>query len=159
MEMRSSLFFSLRVWGTQTSRLLTFPIFFKWREIVDWNVSRQRGNFRWYLRWLYFTSSLKVPWLMSDERPCLDSCFNDVSPEQYFENFFRTRRSVITLLPLTLELVSAVSVAFLLFLNPDKITCWICTFSFSFFFFFFWVWNYDAYLFTTERRMADEGTL
>ena len=38
MDMRFSLLFLLRVWGTQTPSLPTFIIFFKWWQVVDWNV-------------------------------------------------------------------------------------------------------------------------
>ena len=36
VDMRSSSLFSLRVWGSQMPSLLTFPIFFKWQQIVNW---------------------------------------------------------------------------------------------------------------------------
>ena len=44
MDIQSFLFFSLRVWGTQILRLLTFPFFFKWWQTVDWDVLRSSAN-------------------------------------------------------------------------------------------------------------------
>ena len=44
MDMRSFLLSLLWVWGPQTPRLLTFPNFFKWQQIVDWDVLRGRAN-------------------------------------------------------------------------------------------------------------------
>ena len=46
MDMQSSLFISLRVWGTQTPSLFAFSIFFKWQKIVDWDVFRSSANFQ-----------------------------------------------------------------------------------------------------------------
>ena len=112
MNMLSSLFFSLKVWESQMSSLLTFPIFFKWRQGVDCDVLRSSADSRIFSSGLYYTNSLKVSWLRSEEWPGLGSSLNDVSPEWNFETQFRTWRSVMT--P-WLSTQRAVSVAFLLF--------------------------------------------
>ena len=62
--MQSSLFFLLRVWGTQITKLLTFPNFFKWWQIVDKDLSS--------------ADSLKVTSLKSDSRPDLGSSPNEI---------------------------------------------------------------------------------
>ena len=57
------------------------------------------------------------------------------------------------------KIFSAISVAFLLFLNSHDITCQICTFSFS----ILGAWDHrlndDAHSFTTEIKMTNECAL
>ena len=53
--------------------MLTFPIFSKWQQIVDWDVLRSSANSQVLLYGLHFTNSIKVSWLRSTECPGLDS--------------------------------------------------------------------------------------
>ena len=74
---------------TSNTQLAHFN-FFKWWQIVDWDVLRSSANSRVLLHRLYSTNSLKASWSRSDERPSLGSSLNDVSLEQNFENKFQT---------------------------------------------------------------------
>ena len=87
MDMQFSLFFSLKVCGSQTSGLFAFPILF---QSVDWNVLRPSANSRVLLHGLHSINSLKPFESRSDERSSLGSSLKDVSPELKFENHFRT---------------------------------------------------------------------
>ena len=71
MNKQSSLFFSLRVWGSQTTSLLTFLIFFQWQQMVDWDVLRSSPNSWVVLCGLHSTNFLEASWLKSDECPGL----------------------------------------------------------------------------------------
>ena len=53
MDIRSFLFFSQRIWRTQTPGLFTFPIFFKWRQIMNLNTLRSCNRFRILLHGLH----------------------------------------------------------------------------------------------------------
>ena len=62
---RSALFFSLRACGTQTSSLLTFHIFSKWRPMVDCDVFSLSANSRLLRRGLH--STLRPPIFATDK--------------------------------------------------------------------------------------------
>jgi len=81
IDQQSALFFSLRACGTQTTSLLTFFIFSKWRHMVDCDVFNLSANSRVLCRALHSTNDFKVSASKSDERSDLGSSFNDVSPE------------------------------------------------------------------------------
>ena len=96
MDMQSTLFFSLRVWGRQIPSLLIFPIFFKCWQIVNWISWDQ------VLILEYFCANWIPPILLKyldqryDEFPCLSSRLNDISSEWKFENQFQTWLSIMT---------------------------------------------------------------
>ena len=85
MDWRFSLFFSLRVWGTQTPSFLNFPIVFKWRQIVSWNVLKSSAYSRVFMHGLHPTNPLKAYWSRSDEHHGLGIYLNDVTPEWNFK--------------------------------------------------------------------------
>ena len=95
IDQRSVLFFSLRAYGTQTPSLVTFPIFSKWRHMVDCDVFNMSANSRVLWHGLHFTNAFKASSSKFNERTGLGSSFNDVSPKQNFTNQFRTARSVM----------------------------------------------------------------
>ena len=80
MNMQSSLFFSLRVWRTQTPSLLMFPTFFKWWQIVDWSVLKSSAKSQVFLCGLHYTTSFKASLSRSDKYQ--GSSLNDVSQER-----------------------------------------------------------------------------
>ena len=56
-SIRSSLFFSQ---GIHTCSLHTFPIFFKWSQIMNWDVLRSSTNSQEHFCRLHSTNSLKA---------------------------------------------------------------------------------------------------
>ena len=65
IDIRSFLFFSLTIWGSQITTWLTFSIFFKWHQPVDWDVLRLSANSRVLVRGLHSANSIKAPCLRS----------------------------------------------------------------------------------------------
>ena len=96
VDMRSFLFFSLWLWVSPKTSLLTFPIFFKWQPIGNWHVLGLCATSLVLVRGLYFIHSLKSSWSRLDGHPGMGSSLNGVSPERNFENQFRTWWLVMT---------------------------------------------------------------
>ena len=97
--------------------LFTFSIFFKWQQIVDWNVLLSSANSRVLMRGLHSTNFPKVSSLRSDERPGLVLSPNDVPLEQNFENIVSDLPVSNDTLAINTRNVLTVSIAFLLFLK------------------------------------------
>ena len=130
-------------------------IFFKWWQIVNWDVLRSLVSFWVLLCGMHPTNSLKESWSMSDEHPCLISSLIYTSREWNFENQFQTWQSVMSPWSWTLNIFLTFSVAFLLFLN-----CHFIYQIYLFISFILGVWNYrlnyDVHSFTTRIRMTDD---
>ena len=69
IDQQSALFFSLRACGTQTTSLLTFFIFSKWRHMVDCDVFNLSANSQVLWHALHSTIDLKASASKSNERP------------------------------------------------------------------------------------------
>ena len=90
---QESFFFFLRVWGSQMTSLLTFPIFSKWWKIGDRDLLR----FQVVLHGLHSTNSFKSIFIkVWSECLGLGSSLNNISTELNFDNQIETWQSVIT---------------------------------------------------------------
>ena len=96
---------------------LTFRIFFKWGQIVDWDVLISCANSWVLLRGLHSTNSLS--WSKFGARPGLVSFLNDLLPEENFENQFRTCWPVMIRSPSTLEIFFTIFIAFFILKLPN----------------------------------------
>ena len=67
-----------------------YIIFFKWRQLMGWDIGWSSANSWVHLRRLLSMYSLKVSQFRSDERPGLGALLRYVSPERTFKNQFGT---------------------------------------------------------------------
>ena len=148
LEIRPSLFFTQRVWGTQTFILHTFPVFFKWRQIVNWDV--------------FNSQLLCMDWIPPILSKYLDRNLMSILIWVRFSIMSHQNETLKTYFGLcghkTLPIFFAISVVLALFLN-SHITCRICIFSSS----ILGVWdhrlNYDVQSSTSKIRMINEDIL